>query len=264
MSVIITIAAVFLIAGGVFIYARYVEPQTLVVTRLDIPSGRGENVKVAQLNDIHLGFSFDAGDLRRVMRKINTEDVDIVVFVGDLFDNYPKYSGEKGEIELILSQMKAKEGKFAVLGNHDYGVDSHEAVTEVLEKGGFTVLKNKTVELEKITVSGIDDMLIGFGKTDFLSSLEGDWFNLVLCHEPDVFDRCDGYNVSLMLAGHTHGGQIQLPLYGPVFLPNLGRAYREGLYEENGSYLYVNRGLGTTKLPARFLSPPELTVITIK
>jgi len=268
-TVIVTI--VFLAAG--FAYARYIEPEIIKVNHQEIKSPHVsdalDGLKIVQFNDTHVGFSYGLDDMRRVVEKINEANADIVVFVGDLFDNYKKSPKLGDELSRILAGISSRLGKFAVLGNHDYGANSVEHVTDILENGGFTVLVNESYRISQLElcVAGVDDMLIGYGDVSVLDGLMESDFNLTLCHEPDVFDMCRDTDVDLMLAGHTHGGQVKIPFLGAILLPQLGRVYDEGLYETGnarGSQLYVNRGLGTTKMPLRFMAVPEITVYELK
>ena len=273
MTIFLTvIVALLLIAGG-YAYARYIEPSMLTVTNKEIESkyvsDSIDGLKIVQFNDTHVGFEYDLDDMRRVAKKINDQNGDIVVFVGDLFDNYKKSANMSEELSEILAGIEARLGKYAVLGNHDYGANSVDAVTKVLEDGGFKVLVNESYRIPQLglSVTGIDDALIGYGNTEVLQNLESSDFNLVLCHEPDVFDDCRSTNLDLMLSGHTHGGQVKIPLMGAVLLPSLGRVYKEGAYDSGNarqSMIYVNRGLGTTKMPMRFMAPPEISVFELK
>ncbi len=273
MTIFTTIIVVLLLVALGYAYMRYVEPSIITVTHHEIVSDYVSDgthgLKIAQFNDTHVGFSYDLDDMRRVAEKINNEDCDIVVFAGDLFDNYVKSSELGDELSEILGGMKARVGKFAVLGNHDYGANSVNNVKRILTDGGFTVLVNESVRLPQLSlcITGIDDSLIGYGNTRILGTLEESDFNIVLCHEPDIFDECTETYVDLMLSGHTHGGQVKIPFIGAVMLPRMGQIYDEGLYAADNarsSQLYVNRGLGTTKMPLRFMSVPEITVLELK
>ena len=122
-----------------------------------------------------------------------------------------------------------------------------------MESGGFRVLKNSSVSLSSYNVNlvGIDDCLIGYGQPSVANNSPSSAYNIVICHEPDVVDKLSASPVDLMISGHTHGGQVELPFYENKFLPSLGKEYISGKYSIDNSAkttLYVNRGLGTTHM----------------
>lgn len=265
------------------------------------PYGRTDNdtasVKIVLFGDTHLGFNYDLEDLYKVIDKINSQSPDIIVFSGDLIDNLNSYDGDTRLISEALSELSAPGGKYAVHGNHDYELSSNDPYTEIMEAGGFSVLINSSLYLPQynINVFGITDCLIGSGDPSILTAAGPDTFNLVICHEPDIFDRISDFNATLMLSGHSHGGQVNIPLYTEYFLPALGTKYVNGMftsYRTNGAAsqavsasehsespesseifersgcsvntLYVTKGIGTTKLPLRFRAKPEIVSITLE
>ena len=132
----------------------------------------------------------------------------------------------------------------------------------------FKVLKNEIVTFpdNNFRIIGIDDVLIGYGDPSIAYKADGNMYNLVLCHEPDVIDMIYSSNTDCMISGHTHGGQIRIPHYTQQILPPYGEKYVKGKYKldnDIGTLLYVNNGLGTTKIPARFGAVPEITYLTI-
>jgi len=134
--------------------------------------------------------------------------------------------------------------------------------------GGFTVLKNEIITIadKNLRIIGIDDVIIGYGDPSVAYKADGNMYNLILCHEPDIIESIMDSNTDYMFSGHTHGGQIRIPYYTEMFLPSYGKTYVKGEYQLNNqceTVLYVNPGLGTTKIPARFGAAPELTYLTI-
>lgn len=264
----------FLILIGLLLlaYSRYIEPRMLSVEQVKLTSpyvsASADGFKIAAFSDTHFSPYYTPDRFRRVVENINQIQPDVVVFLGDLFDHYSQYQGNPAEISSLLQEIKAPWGKFAVFGNHDYGGGAQRFYQDVMNGGGFQVLINQTVNLAQfdLTITGIDDMLIGYGTPDIVNQIPGDTFNMVLCHEPDAADRITSSHADLMLSSHTHGRQINLPMFDSKILPPLGKNYVRGLYSfqnQRGLRLYVTRGLGTTQLPLRFLSIPELTVITL-
>ena len=258
---------------AVFCYARYVEPHFLKVNDVTITSPQlseqAEGFKIAVFGDTHFSDYYTTEDFVKVIEAIDENKPDIVVFSGDLIDHYDAYSEDVEKISEKLALIQAPYGKYAISGNHDYGGGAENKYKTIMEDGGFQVLKNEylAVDGQKIALIGIDDVLIGYGDPVIASWGRPDYFNIILCHEPDVIDEVLDYNTDLMVAGHTHGRQINLKFFDQYILPPYGKKYIHGLFQfenERRSQLYVNAGIGMTKLPFRFLSPPELTIITLK
>jgi len=274
MHFIATLLLLALFAGvALFVYARFVEPRLLVTTQVPISSARvsdtADGLKIVQFSDIHICGDDDPDKLARLVKTINAQSPDLVVFTGDLFDNFPAWEGSPATITEAFSQIKARHGKFAVLGNHDYEVTALPVVRQIWADSGFTLLQDDEINFPELglTVVGLDDWIFGSCETTTLDQANAEGFTLLLCHEPDIADRLNTEKFDLMLSGHTHGGQIQLPLLGIVYTPPLGRVYEEGQYTLGGSrdaVLYVNRGTGQSLLPLRFMAVPEITVVTLK
>lgn len=273
-----TIGTIFtLVAAGTggYYYAREIEPKLLEINRHSIthsliPAGF-DQFKMIQFTDTHLGFQYTLEQLKKLVERINHLEPDIVFFTGDLMDQPNQYS-ESSEIAPILQNIKAPYGKFAIYGNHDHGGYGTDLYRNIMESCGFTLLQNESREIKlldgsSIHISGLDDALLG--KPDLVQTakeLPSDTFNILLSHEPDIALQASGYNIHLQLSGHSHGGQVRIPFFGALYTPPLSDIYHEGLYEIDNTLpflLYVNRGLGTTRLPFRFLSKPELTLFTL-
>lgn len=269
IRVLIWLMIVFLIILG---YARYVEPFMLDVNEVTIASpriaGDAENLKIVVFGDTHFGDYYSIDDFDKVIAAISKAEPDLVLFTGDLIDHYNAYYEDDSVISRKLSKIEAPLGKFAVFGNHDYGGGAENKYQAIMEAGGFKVLKNEYFGINDLDIGliGIDDVVIGYGEPSVASWGRPDYFNIVLAHEPDLMDEILDYNVDMMISGHTHGRQINLMYFDEYVLPPYGRKYIHGLYEmenERNSRLYVNSGIGMTKMPFRFLSPPELTCITL-
>ncbi|WP_312651059.1 metallophosphoesterase [Aminipila sp.] len=257
-----------------FGYARYIEPYNLKTVELSLKApelqleaGKG-NLKIAVFSDTHFSDWYTTDDFEKVISSINEQSPDLVFFAGDLIDNFNTYTGDVNKITNCLSKIEAPLGKFAVYGNHDYGGGAEWQYEGIMQEGGFTVLAGDYYSFDNLNLAviGIDDILIGGGSPAIASWGRGDFYNIVLCHEPDVVDEILDYNVNLMISGHTHGGQINIPGYTAEFLPRYGEKYLKGLFEfENNinTKLYVTSGIGMTKLPFRFMAPPDVTFITL-
>ena len=257
---------------GLLSYARFIEPNTLTEKSIKISSDyvseTADNLKIAVFSDTHFSNDYDLKDFQKILDSINKNKPDLIFFTGDLIDNLSTYNGNPEDISIAFNSIEAPLGKYSIFGNHDYGGGAENEYEKILNAGGFKVLKNQYFGLDsyKISIIGIDDLMLGNGDLAKATWARNDYFNILLCHEPDIIDSVLDYNIDLMISGHTHGGQIHIPGYTEGFLPPYGKNYVKGLYEFSNtrlSKLYVNPGLGTTKIPLRFLSPPEITYITI-
>lgn len=267
------ILLLFAVAIMLYIYSRYIEPDLLTVhyetIYSDLLSENKEEIKILQFSDTHVSGYFVIEDLKRTVSKINEENPDIVVFTGDLIDEYNDYENKEEVCEIweTLKTIKAPL-KYAIYGNHDYGGGAESIYKQIMENSGFKVLINEKEALKQynINIIGMDDSIFGNYDSEMFSNyLDEDSYNIVLSHEPDVVEYLLDYNIDLFLSGHSHGGQINLPVVNS--LPLLAEKYTRGLYSfENAreTKLYVNIGLGTSILPMRFMATPELSVFKLK
>lgn len=256
------------VAGGA--YASLWEPHQLDITRLTltIPSlpNAFNDLKLVQFSDLHLGFQAGEKDVMRVVQAIQGEKPDLICFTGDMVDRDAEEM--RAAIE-PFTELTAPLGMYSILGNHDY--KDVKKLVRLEEEAGFQVLRNTAVKLRRggavISVVGLEDGLRGL--PDPAAAIQGlpqGMFKLLLMHEPDYADKASAHSFQLQLSGHSHGGQVRLPWVGEVLTPPGARRYVQGLYHI-GSHrmpLYVNRGIGTTQLPIRFLCKPELTVLTLR
>lgn len=269
-TIILLILAGILLIGLTACYARFIEPHRLTVKEIgDISYSMKKPITVAVFADTHFGFEYDTKDFQKVVDVVNKNPPDLLLFAGDLIDNLNEYRGSTVEISKKLAQMKAHMGKYAVFGNHDYGGGAQYKYEDIMNAGGFQVLVNEIITFEdsNLRLIGIDDLLIGYGDPSVVNHADANMYNLVFCHEPDIVDKILESNTDYMVAGHTHGGQIRVPFYTQKFLPSYGEKYVKGEYRLNNgnqTIIYVNSGLGTTKIPARLGAVPELTYITIQ
>ena len=264
--VFILILVLCIVGGFTAAYAFFVEPNQLKTETVSINSDNiGENIKIAVFADTHFGAGYTINNFNKVIDEINKADVDFVLFAGDLIDNFNTYQGDVSEISSKLREIKAKRGKYAVFGNHDYGGGAQNYYKGIMESGGFNVLVNQSVNFNSLNfrITGVDDFLIGYGNKEIVNNLSKDKFNFILCHEPDVFDSFNKEKVDAMVAGHSHGGQVNIPILRDKIGTNLGSKYIKGKYVEIDSMLYVNPGVGTTKVKARLFSKPEVTFFEI-
>ena len=273
-------------ALGLAVYSGEIERHWLEVTLRDVEipglPKDFDGVKVAQLSDIHLDNFTEPFFLRDAVSRINELNPDVVFLTGDyVTDSHGNRFGlQKFEIGAAWQCANILQGLhcrriYAVLGNHDIKV-SAEQVSMALRDNGIVLLRNSYIPLERgssrIWLAGLDDPVAGHPVPDLaipaaIRKIPGEPI-ILLCHAPDFARTLSampaGQAVSFMLSGHTHGGQVRLPLIGPIVLPPGGKLYPEGPYRLGQMQLYVNRGLGTVGVPFRFDCPPEITLHTLR
>ncbi|RDU38401.1 metallophosphoesterase [Neobacillus piezotolerans] len=267
--------AVFGLGSGGYFYAREIEPilldiQTHVIAHSLIPA-QLDGIRIILFSDTHIGFQYTLERLNTLARKINNQRPDIIIFSGDLMDEPNKYESAQAIVP-ILKGLDAPLGKYAIYGNHDHGGYGTKLYKTLMDASGFTTLVNENVAVtrngQSIYLAGIDDAMLG--KPDIESSVKNipqGAYKILLSHAPDLADDASRFGFHLQLSGHSHGGQIKIPFFGALVKPPFAEKYHEGFYTIAGDdplTLYVNRGLGTTRLPFRFMSKPELTVFTLK
>ena len=230
--------------------------------------------RIVQISDIHLDEYTEPFFLERIVHKVNALAPDLVLLTGD-FITHGSLTFIAGGHAIrrcaeILTTLTAPL-RYAVLGNHDVTFNA-AVVTNALTAHGTPVLVNQNLPIERngarLWLCGVDDPGTSHPNLDLAIPDKPDGPVLLMAHEPDYADDViahpRGHLVDLMLAGHSHGGQVRLPFIGPLILPPMGLKYPEGLYRFNQMQLYVNRGIGTVGLPFRLNCPPEITVITLQ
>ena len=224
-------------------------------------------VRAVLLSDIHVaGPDMPPERLARIVARIDGLHPDIVLiagdFVGDKDVGTRRYS--LPEIVAPLARLQPRLGTFAVLGNHDYWRDEDET-RDALREIGVRVLDNEAARAGPLVIGGLEDAFIGHddprATTGAMRRLRG--ARLLLSHSPDPFPDLPG-DIPLMLAGHTHCGQIQLPFIGAIFTESrYGRRYACGRIDENDHTLIVTAGLGTSIVPLRLGATPDLWLIRL-
>ncbi|HEX8351865.1 MAG TPA: metallophosphoesterase [Pyrinomonadaceae bacterium] len=281
----VALAAALAVMASLAAWAFWLEPSSIGVRRvsLGVPGWRAEHrgLKVALLTDLHVGAPhMGLAQLRRVVGRTNAEAPDVVLITGDFVIGGPKdRGGERGgvaggtfvEPEPIAEELKhlrAPLGVYAVLGNHDWWFDG-ERLTRALEAAGLRVLENQAARVERggraFWLAGVADLWTRTPDVaGALREVPGDDAVLLFTHNPDVFPGVPA-RVSLTVAGHTHGGQVSLPLVGrPVVPSRFGQRYAMGQVVEGGRHLFVGGGLGTSIIPVRFRVPPEIVVLSLE
>ncbi|HEX8198455.1 MAG TPA: metallophosphoesterase [Pyrinomonadaceae bacterium] len=283
---IFAILSPFLLFFG--LWAFWYEPSSLVVKNYDLKikhwNPAHNNLKIAAISDVHGGSNFITEEkIRKVVELTNEQTPDLIVLLGDFVSeqtfNRAELNMPASTIAVNLSGFKAKYGVFAVLGNHDFRYNLPKVRTE-LERVGIRVLDGETAIInhnnQDLIILGLAEVLkinewysYANGAKNALKTNRADVNVLALVHNPDAIGIITGdflvsENLRLVLAGHTHGGQVRLPLIGSIIVPSsYGQRYALGHVVENGIDMFVTTGIGTSILPVRFGVPPEISVLTI-
>jgi predicted MPP superfamily phosphohydrolase len=243
----------------------------LTVPIRDLPDGF-LNFRIVQISDIHLEEFTEAYFLERIVAQVNALNPDLVLITGDYVSRGPREMAvayeAAGICAEILSTLKAQ--RFGILGNHDAVVGAGHVIPP-LEAHGTPVLVDSYHALERgrdlLWLAGTDDAGTGTPDLDMAVPAYPKAPVLLMCHEPDYVDKVVQHPrfplIDLMLSGHTHGGQIRLPIVGPLILPPMGQKYIQGAFKFDHMQLYVNRGVGTVGLPFRLNCPAEITHMTL-
>ena len=234
---------------------------------------RLEGFTIALLSDFHYDPHFSVHPIATAIGMANDLRPDLIALTGDFVSmpwaGDPQPAAAAAEpCAHLLRNLHAPFGLWAVLGNHDAFSDP-DRVTGALQAAGIQVLINQSVPIEnngaRFWLSGVDDVLGSSADLDTtLHDVPTEEATVLLAHEPDYADRAKRYPVDLQLSGHSHGGQVVLPLIRPLYLPELARKYIAGLYQVGGLTLYTNRGIGTVGIPVRWNCPPEITLLTLR
>ena len=263
-------------AGGA--YAHWVEPTWVEVTETDIPVPNlppaWDGVRLAQISDLHCGPWVPLKYLQACIRRVNDLGPDLVAATGD-FVTLRQEQGYTDAAAGMLKDLRPTLGTFACLGNHDYGAclvsEAPACIALDLAVAGtqVQVLRNTTARLTRggqdLWIVGLEDVWAGeFNPKAATATLPRGAASIALCHNPDVADLLAEAGCGAILSGHTHGGQVDLPLIGPPYLPVSIRHRYRGLHAVGRSWLYINRGLGWLWVRARILCRPEIAVLTLR
>ena len=269
------------IALGAAGYGTLIEPEDVKLERVDIHlpqlPEQFSGLKIAQLSDLHFGPFTGDREIGRAVDVANSESPDLVALTGD-YVTVPNFAAKsKQAIDRALqdalhcanalARLQAPLGMFAVPGNHDAFIGAAQ-IAAVLESRSIHVLLNANHVLgrgsARLWLAGLNDVLHGSPSLELaLRGIPRGEATVLLAHEPDFADVVARYPVHLQLSGHSHGGQMRVPLLGSPYLPPLARKYPYGYYRVGGMQLYTNRGIGTIILPMRLDAPPEVTIFKL-
>lgn len=238
-----------------FIWGFFIEPELLAVKtyKTDFLSGK----KIVFVSDWHIG-KFDKFRLRRIIKKINKINPDLVLSGGDFVKGHSGKSSMPAEdIARELSCLKSPV--ITVLGNHDINFDKF-TIKNALEKSGITVLDNSCTKILDLSIAGVGNKRVQ--PIEIEAALENtENKKILISHTPDVYYDVEE-KIDLILAGHVHGGQVRIPFFGALICPSrYGTRFSCGDFRETGNRMIVTKGLGTSILNVRFCDIPEIVII---
>jgi uncharacterized protein len=265
-------AAAALLGAGCYLYGREVEirrveinPLTLTLPRL---APEFDGYRIVQIGDIHLDDWTKPERLRGIVEKVNAQRPDLVAIMGDFASRSAKQLDTR-RLTGALRELRARDGVLTILGNHDY-LTGVELIRRCIREASVTELVNDVHTLRRggatLHVAGIDDIMEGGSRLDLvLRDLPDSGAAILLAHEPDFADVSAATGrFDLQLSGHSHGGQVRVPLLMRLALPPFSQRYTSGLYRVDGMLQYTNRGLGFVDMRLRLLCRPEITVLTLR
>ena len=268
-----------LIIGIVVIYARYIGTSGLVTHEYAINSSSIDNsfdgLKIVQFSDLHYKRVIDKEYLNLLKEEINLIKPDIIFFTGDLIDkDFDITDNDKNDLISFLSSIKSKYGKYAVNGDNDHEKDS-DLLNDIYTSSDVILLNNSYDIIygnnsDKLFIGGVDtysynmaniDDVMKYFNSDTTSDIN---YKIILVHEADYVDNIlDKYDVNLVLAGHSHNGQINIPFVKNLFLPYGSKKYYKNYYHINNTDLYVSSGIGEAKFNFRLFNRPSINFYRI-
>lgn len=267
-----TLVLTLLIIAALSVWASVIEPNRLVLKqetiRIESCPPALDGLRIAVISDVHAGSPFiDENKLQRIVATVNGQQPDLVVILGDFLVR-TSWHATHMEPEVIAENLKglrAPLGVFAVLGNHDWWGPGRR-MWKALDAVGIRVLENESASIsrqgQEFSVVGLSDLWTRPQKVnDTLVNVPASNPVIAITHNPDIFPKVPA-SVTLTLAGHTHGGQVNFPILGRLVLPSDYR-YAAGHVQEAGHHLFVTTGIGTSIFPVRFRVPPEVVLLTL-
>ena len=265
-------AALALVGAGCYLYGREVEIHRVEVKHLTLTLPRlapeFDGYRLVQIGDIHLDDWTKPERLSGIVERVNAQRPDLIAIMGDFASRSAKQLDTR-RLTDALRGLRARDGVLTILGNHDY-LTGVELIRRCIGEASVTELVNGVHTLRRgkaaLHVAGIDDVMEGRSRLDLvLRDLPDSGAAILLAHEPDFADVSAATGrFDLQLSGHSHGGQVRVPLLMRLALPPFSQRYTSGLYRVGGMLQYTNRGLGFVDMRLRLLCRPEITVLTLR
>lgn len=246
-----------------------IEPNLLIVKNVDLSiphwSDNLNNTKIAVISDLHIGSkNVNLKKLEEVVEKTNKQNPDLILILGD-YDTYliSRSKIPQNEIPKILNKLNAKYGVISILGNHD--ISHQEIVESILEKTKIKLLQNEKIKIrikdQNLNIIGTKDLWHFPNQSEAITLVEKTTPpTILMSHNPDLYDKVPS-NVSLILSGHTHGGEVKFPFIGAPFIPSeYDQRFIKGHIAENNKHIYITSGIGSlTRF--RFGNIPEIVIL---
>ena len=259
---------------GCFFYGLIIEPKRLTVRYIDIASPNWSNspITISLVTDIHIGGpDTSAKAIAKLVDRINKLESDFILIPGDFINGHhsrdersDQFNREVNTGLAVIRNLSANKGVFVSMGNHDAWYDAGYVKNELTLSSDITVLDNQAAILEVMCLVGVADIQTGQPDPAVFDPCPADKPIIAFMHSPDAKDVVPR-RAALILAGHTHGGQVNLPLIRRrVTATELGMPYAYGLVWDGAVPVFISAGIGTSILPIRFRSPPEIVKITLR
>jgi predicted MPP superfamily phosphohydrolase len=270
----IPLAVILVFGGSLAIWSILIEPNRLIVRQETIQIDNWpkelKGLRVALIADVHTGAPFiNDQKLQQIVALTNEQNPDLIILLGDYMspNSWHSHRVEPEVTAAALKNLRAPLGVYSILGNHDWWYNG-EKVRRAFEQNGIHVLEDEVAEVKwrdkSFWLVGLADLWTRpqhIGET--IAKVPSGSTVIALTHNPDIFPRVP-QGVPLLLAAHTHGGQVNLPLIGrPIVPSDFGQKYTAGHVFENGHHLFVTTGIGTSIFPIRFRVTPEIVILTI-
>ena len=233
----------------ILIYGRYEGTSGLITKEYKIDTSDIDNsfdgLKIVQFSDLHYLRVVNKDMVKKIVNEINLINPDIVIFTGDLIDkDFNPTDSEENDLITLLSSINSKYGKYAIIGNHDY-VKKEGIIEDIYKQSDFILLQNSY------------DIIYGNDNDDIN-------YKIILVHEPDYIDTITSkYNVNLVLAGHSHNGQVNIPFIKNFFLPYGSKKYYDNYYMVDDTPMYVSSGIGESRVNLRLFNRPSINFYRI-
>lgn len=259
----------------------YFQNNSIVVSKYNVASNKlpkvFDNFKIVQISDLHNKVFYK--DNNTLVKKIESQNPDIIVITGDLVDRR-KYNEENALS--FIDKISSIAPIYYVNGNHEGWSGKFESLEKELKERSVIVLRNESLyyekDKEKLVILGVDDPAFNTAshfedymnediiKKELTDINDDEKFTILLSHRPELFQLYVNNKIDLAFTGHAHGGQVILPLLGGIVSPNQGfwPEYYKGMYEKNNTVMVVSRGLGNSIIPQRIFNRPEIVSVTLK
>lgn len=267
-----------LIISCTILYARYIGTTGLKIKNINISTNKintsYNNLKIVHFSDLHYKRIITNEEVTNIINEINKSNPDLVFFSGDLIDRDTKLSEKKKDFIIkSLKNIDPKLGKYAVIGNHDYDIGI-DIIKEIYTKSDFILLDNEydiiyNENNDKIFLGGLSTSTYKKADIDkvmsYFNDKEDNMYKIILMHEPDYVDKIikKYQNIDLILAGHSHNGQVRLPVIGALYTPSNAKKYYDEYYKINNTDLYISSGIGVSRYNFRLFNRPSINIYKI-